>query len=81
MYHLLSQFTLDQELARAYDPDRLHRAATWAQRTPSARPTGAVSRVSGAVSRVRSGVGAWIRRGSLGPATAPCAGERVVQWP
>jgi hypothetical protein len=81
MYHLLSQLTVDQELARAYDPDRLHRAAAWAHRTRSGEPMPTGPRTSRLIGRLRSGVGAWVRRGSLGPVAAPCAGERIAQWP
>jgi hypothetical protein len=80
MHQLLSQWTVDQELARSYDPDRLHRASTWDRSTPGHTRPGIRSRAAGTVGRIGGGIASWVRRGALGPVAEACATDRVAQW-
>jgi hypothetical protein len=76
MYPLLSHWTAEQAMDRPYDPDRLDRIPVEVM-FAAAESGRSRSRVSLSASRLRARVGAWIRRGSLGPVPHPSAGGRA----
>jgi hypothetical protein len=80
MYPLISRWMVDEELTRTHDPDRLARAAEWARAANDAG-TARRSRQRRMSGWLRASVTNLARRGSLGPVSPPCPGDRVAQWP
>ena len=80
MYQLHSQWTVDQELARSYDPDRLHGTSARTRPTAAGTDRGRGQRAGRLIDRIRSAVIDGLRRGSLGPVCEACGTDRVAQW-
>ena len=78
MYPLLSQWTAEQTMDRAYDPDHLHRGPVYARPQPAVR-SGTWSRVRASVAHLRATADTWLRRGSLGPLPDRCPGDPAGQ--